>query len=401
MAAAITGLAQADGRTDSRELGPCKIFVVHPSAVLTDARAHGDGLLAYRYITELAKRGHRVAVACEDVDLQFAPPAYVTLHRIELRSKRGSLIGRAEYALKMRRLFRRLDAREQFDVAHQFNPVFAGLSLGLVGIDIPLVLGPYVAHWPSPRQSPAAARTRHGLNALQQRFASAILISGAAARSRVVSRRVAATNVYAVPYGVDLEMFPHTPLPEGDPAILFMAGFGIKKGVLVLLRAFERVAAQVGNARLVIAGDGPERDAVKAVAAQSAYADRIRFLGAVPRADVPQVFAECTVYCLPSLGEPYGMTLVEAMTTGRPVVATGVGGPADLVDPRGGILVPPADVPALADALVEILSDRQRSRVMGEYNRTAMIAYGWPAVIDRLEAVYADVIRQRGRARPA
>jgi hypothetical protein len=61
MATALTGPRQASAHDESTLARPCSVFVVHPSGVLTDMRAHGDGLLAYRYIRELARRGHRVA----------------------------------------------------------------------------------------------------------------------------------------------------------------------------------------------------------------------------------------------------------------------------------------------------------------------------------------------------
>jgi glycosyltransferase involved in cell wall biosynthesis len=375
--------------------GSRKIFIVHPSSLLTDYQAHGDGLLSYRYICELAKRGHRVFVACEAVRLRDPLPGNVTVFPLVLTLQRFGVLRRVEYAWKMRRLFVRLNRTLNFDVAHQFNPVFAGLSLGLVGLDVPVVLGPYVAHWSFKRSSRAKTFVLDTISRIQQRFADGIVISGPAARARIISRSVEERNVFTVPYGIDLEKFPHEPIPEGDPVILYLAGLSAHKGITVLLAAFDILASRVPRVRLVVVGDGPYRNQAREIANGSAYQDRITFSGSIARQNVPAALASCTVYCLTSFGEPYGMSLVEAMAAGRPVVATNSGGPADLVDRRGGMLVAPGDVPALVAALEEIITNPDLARAMGAFNRDAMTAYTWPTVIDRLEWVYDNVISHR------
>jgi glycosyltransferase involved in cell wall biosynthesis len=394
-------LSALSDRTDASHVArssekKLNIFIIHASAVLTDSRANGDGLLCYRFIRELALRGHRIAVACESVELQAPLPANVALYPLATRFP-TKLAERFEYALRMRRLFVRLNAIERFDLAHQLNPVYAGISLGLAGIDVPIVLGPYVAHWPSLRASRIKARIADTIAAAQQRFAAAIIVSGRSARARITSAGVAPDTVHTVPYGIDLDAFPEQPFPSGDPTILYLAGFAKRKGVLVLLAAFDLVAARIPNARLIVAGDGVERDQVRGVAARSPYRDRITFVGSVARKDVSRLIGRSTVYCLASFGEPYGMSLIEAMATGRAVVATNVGGPADLVDPRGGALVPPADPAAMARALETILLDPPLAQAMGAFNRQAVEAFSWDAVTDKLEAVYGQVV-DRSRA---
>jgi glycosyltransferase involved in cell wall biosynthesis len=371
----------------------CSIFIIHPSAVLTDWRPHGDGLLSYRFIRELALRGHRLCVACEQVDLRDPVPKNITLYPIKLRLTKFVLAERLEYVLKVRRLYKRLNAAEHFDIAHQLNPVEAGLSLGLTGIEIPLVLGPYVAYWPFARASKFKAFILDAVNRLQQRSASAIVLSGPAAATRIVSKRIPADSIFTVPYGIDLNLFPEQPFPTDAALILYLGGFIERKGVFVLLQAFDELAARIPKARLVLAGGGAERERGEQIVAQSPFRDRISIVGPVARADIPKMIGNATVFCLPSFAEPYGMSLIEAMATGRPVVATSVGGPTHLVDRRGGILVEPGNPHALAAALETILLDPKRAGEMGVVNRRAMRAFDWPMVIDRLEAVYASVLR--------
>jgi glycosyltransferase involved in cell wall biosynthesis len=387
--ARLSGASIAPGRSSYR------IFVIHPSRLLTDYQAHGDGLLAHRYVTELAARGHRLAVACEAVDLAEPMPPNVELYPLLVRGANDG-IRRARYSWEMRKLFARLHARSRFDLAHQLNPVFTGLSLGLTGVRIPVVLGPYVTHWYDDRNGRLASALSDAVIRLQQRGAGAAIVSSRAARERILDRRLRERATFVVPYGIDLDAFPERPMPDGDPVILYLNWLAEKKGVFVLLDAFERVAARVPGVRLRIAGDGDDRDRVSAAVRSSKNADRIELLGKLSRREVAGALAASSVYCLPSFGEPYGMGVVEAMATGRPVVATAAGGPADLLAAGGGKLVRVRDPIALAEALIEIIENPGLAAAMGAANRRAAHAFAWPRVIDGIEAVYAAAVGRAG-----
>jgi glycosyltransferase involved in cell wall biosynthesis len=371
-----------------------RIFIIHPSRLFTDNRPHGDGLLAYRYVVELAARGHTLAVACEEVDLREPLPANVELYPFSARAENDAM-RRIRYAWEMRKLFARLHARHRFDLAHQLNPVFTGLSLGLTGVRIPLVLGPYVAHWYDDRSRRLPAVLGDAISRLQQRGADAAVVASRAARERIIDRRLRKRATFVVPYGIDLDAFPQRPLPPGDPVILYLNWLAEKKGIFVLLDAFDRVAARIPRVRLRIAGDGEERERVASAVRSSKYAGQIELLGKLSRQQVVDALAASTVYCLPSFGEPYGMSVVEAMATARPVVATAAGGPTELLDTAGGRLVRVGDPAALGDALVEVLETPGLAEAMGVANREAVRAFDWPRVIDQIEAVYAIALGSR------
>jgi glycosyltransferase involved in cell wall biosynthesis len=101
----------------------------------------------------------------------------------------------------------------------------------------------------------------------------------------------------------------------------------------------------------------------------------------------------CAVYCLPSYGEPFGMSALEAMACGKPIVATDAGGLRHLVVDQGGRRVPPGDANALATALREILATPELRREMGKHNRRLIEErYAWPHVIGRLEDIYREAM---------
>lgn len=382
------------------------IFIPHCSDLLTDHLPHGDGLVAHGFIERLAGRGHQLYVAAERAELAKPFPPNVRLFVFASRSKRAAG-RRAEYMLNVRRLYRRLSGQVPFDLIHQLNPVFTGMSLALWGAKVPIVLGPYVADWPSKRRSnslggaigSALDKVRSTIAGLQQSRAEVLLLTTEAARQRIKTRK--RKTSYILPHGVDSDYFSPYPSQEesrGNPqAILFLASVVERKGIFDLLEAFERLASQAPEPELWIAGGGEELETAKAAAGKLQCNRRIRFLGSCTRAEALDLLRRATLVCLPSHGEPFGMGIAEAMSCGKPVVVTNAGGLASLVDLEGGLRVPVGSPKDLADALGRILKDEELRRSMSLFNRQKVIeTMAWDRVIDRLEAIYRTVLKTGG-----
>jgi glycosyltransferase involved in cell wall biosynthesis len=140
--------------------------------------------------------------------------------------------------------------------------------------------------------------------------------------------------------GVDLERFTVQPAPEGLTRYVCIGSLIERKNVLRLARAFERL----GEGTLTFVGDGPLR-------AQLEGRPGIELTGALPYDRIPAQIAAAHVVCQPSLIEPFGQAVLEAMACGRSVVATRIGGPPEFVPPEAGVLIDPVDEDALVDAL--------------------------------------------------
>jgi glycosyltransferase involved in cell wall biosynthesis len=326
------------------------VFILHPSDLLTDHKPNGDGLIAFQFIRNLAARGHRLHIAVREAALQQDPPPNVTLYPIRCLVKLP-LVSRLEYMVRVRRLFQKLRSTEKIDVLHQMNPVFTGLSLAFAGVRLPLVLGTIVPRWPEESADANSGMmrrlfsgARNMIAAVQQRFATALLLTSPAAMNRIPFPRQVQHKIRYLQHGVDLHRFTADsatrPTDGNHPVILFLANLVRRKGIFTLLEAFELVAARMPECRLAIAGGGEESQAVARLVKAMPCASSVDLLGSVDRAEACRLLRSCTVYCLPSFGEPFGTTILEAMSCGKPVVSTCTGGTPHFLPPEGGRLVP-------------------------------------------------------------
>lgn len=395
---------------------PLTIFVPHCSALLTDHRPYGDGLIAHGFIAHLARRGHRLHVAAQKVALREPLPSNVTIYEIPCGSS-GRIAKRAEYMLRVRRLLKTLRKNTRFDLIHQMNPVFTGISLALAGSGLPLVLGTYVARWPEDPDSLSAAgwskravqAGRNALSAIQQWQADALLLTTPAAWNRMPNPGAVRGRTHFLPHGIDTDLFSpgdDSRLGVGSadelPSVLFFANVLKRKGIFTLIEAFPAVLSEFPTARLVVAGDGPALTAVTRRVDELGYRDRVDFLGRQERSDAPALYRKCSIYCFPSFAEPYGTTLVEAMSCGKPVAAADSGGPAHLVSEKGGAFFRAGDVQALSRVLCDLLRNPERRAAMGRHNRQVVEAtMSWNQVAERLEHIYEITLsRNRGSALP-
>jgi glycosyltransferase involved in cell wall biosynthesis len=378
------------------------IFVVHGSHRLTDHAAHGDGLIAWGFIKALAARGHRVWVAAPRIDVLERDVPGITLFELRPRT-RGKITQVVEYAVRSRLLYERLAREVRFDVIHQMNPVVRGYSFGMIGIRTPLVLGPYNGDWPvSPptgalivRSRQVIARTaRFIVDLLMQIQAKALLVTTPYALNRLPGVNPQSPKLHVVPNGInDKEFSPANSSESCEPSVstILMVGNATHKGIYTMLAAFEVVASSLPSVELAIAGGGPQTADVRARVAASPHRERYRLLGSISRSDMPRVIADARVVCVPSFGEPFGMIVLEAMASGKPVVGTNIGGIPYLLGVESELLFPPGDHAALARILSRLIVDRDLCVAIGLENRKRVAEhFTWESVARDLESAYAS-----------
>jgi phosphatidylinositol alpha-mannosyltransferase len=196
-----------------------------------------------------------------------------------------------------------------------------------------------------------------------------------------------------VPNGIDVDRFRDVePFPwarDGIPRILFVGRYNEpRKGFKYLLRAMPSIHLQFPDARLVVAGGGkPDRfDGL-----MERYGVRnVDFVGLVTPEELPRYYASCDLFCAPSIsGESFGIVLLEAMASGRPVVAGDIPGYRSVMtDGKEGLLAPPKNPHALALAIVRLLADApMRYRLAAAGQETAS-RYAWPEIASQVLTVY-------------
>jgi 2-deoxystreptamine N-acetyl-D-glucosaminyltransferase/2-deoxystreptamine glucosyltransferase len=225
--------------------------------------------------------------------------------------------------------------------------------------------------------------------------AEAVIALTPSAARLLSSDGIPADRVHVIPPGYHPGLFaaaaadPFPGLPR--PRVAYVGRLAPQKDVGTLLDAFARIGP---GPQLVLVGDGPDRRALQRRA--QPFGARVHFTGFLPHAQIPAVLRHVDMLVLPSLYEDLSSVLIEAMASGLPVVATRVGGTADLVnDGVNGLLVAPRDPAALATAISRILGDPAAAARMASAARRTAAAYAWPDLARNVLDVYRQVTAGR------
>ncbi|MBA3788861.1 glycosyltransferase family 4 protein [Patescibacteria group bacterium] len=200
------------------------------------------------------------------------------------------------------------------------------------------------------------------------RRANHIICSSNSVRLNFLSKYSAKTST--ITPAVDVSIF--SPMPEKRakrPTILFVAGLGIAeqhKGLITLIEAVKALQSEMPNVHLVIVGDGDMRNEYEHKVKELDLQKNVSFTGRLTGADLSEQYQRAHVFALPSINESFGMTIIEAMASGLPVVASNIGDiPSLVTDSQTGFLIPPGNVGLLKEKLLELLQNPELERTFG------------------------------------
>jgi len=362
------------------------IKVLH---ILTDTNIGGAGRYLFNLLPQRDKSSFDVIVAC---------PGGGELER-QLR-KQGIKVytfegGESSANFKHIKQLRQIISRENIDIVHTHASLAGRIAGKLSGCKVVM--------------------TRHGLgkggNGLIKRiitriisnlFTDRIIAISRAVKIDLIDSGVPAHMITTIYNGIDLSKFADVKgtlrkelgLSLDTPIVGIVARLVPEKGYEYAINAFYHVLKVFPSARLAIVGDGPLKEALEKMCVTLGIRENVDFLGY--RADVESLEADFNVFVLPSISEGLGLALLEAMALGKPAVATETGGIPEIIKHRAnGILVPHGNEKLLADAIVELLSNREQAKALGlAGQKTVYEKFSSAAMIEKTEKLYLEILKE-------
>jgi len=343
---------------------------------------------------ELGRSGHEVQVLAphspsresQDADL------HVPLGRsVPLPS--GGSIARVSLSWWLYPKVRALLRKEQFDVIHLHEPMAPILPLCVLEFSDSVNVGTFHASYA--RQH--LYRITHPIiKRWQQRLHGNIAVSPAARR---YVNNTFPGDYEIIPNGIDFKHFSTNvaPMPQyqdGKINILFVGRLEKRKGLRYLLEAYGKLKWDLPNIRLIVVGPGnPDKESYRVMSSQNLQ--DVEFVGRVSYDDLPRYYASADIFCSPATGaESFGIVLLEAMSAGKPVVASDIEGfRGVMTHGEQGLLVPKKDSNALAEALRMLACDPELRRKLGGNGNRLAEEYRWEVVAGRVEAYYNTCLK--------
>jgi glycosyltransferase involved in cell wall biosynthesis len=370
-------------------------FVVshfHPMESGAERQALAQGV-------ELVRRGHAVHVVTKAISWLPRESEYggVKVHRWVKTSTIGPLFG-LSFVVGVARALRRL--RPEYDLIHTHQGLWEAIA---TGASRPLLQGAPTLVQPASSgyfgEAEELARTR-GSRTLRKIILrnTAFAAISADIEAQWLALGVEPSRMIRMASGVDAHRFRPGPIPPEleatlppHPRVVFTGRLHPQKNLDVLLEAWPDLVERTG-ASLILVGQGVERERLEAKARELGIADRVHFAG--PVEDPSDYLRAADAFVLPSVAEGMSNSLLEAMSTALPCLASDIGGNTDLLEPEGaGILLPGHEPAAWTEALARILTDPELARRLGAKARGRVEAeFAIERVIDRYQRLYARLI---------
>ena len=292
----------------------------------------------------------------------------------------GGSIARVSLSVWLRPHIRRLLEEEQFDILHIHEPLAPLLPLVILSLSNAVNIGTFHAfhgsskiHWAS----------KYFVENTAQKLDGRIAVSEPALR---YASKDFPGEYTIIPNGIDFKRFnkdqnPISEFQDGKLNILFLGRLEKRKGLRYLLEAFSDLKWDYPNIRLIIVGIGNEDKTAYRIIAERHIEDVV-MVGAVSYVDLPRYYHSADIYCSPATGgESFGIVLLEAMASGKPVIATNIDGYSSVMTNRKeGILVDPESSLSIKNALEEMINDSKLRNDFAKNGLATALKYDWASV---------------------
>ncbi|CAN5118800.1 hypothetical protein BH18GEM1_BH18GEM1_06370 [soil metagenome] len=350
----------------------------------------GIEVLASRLVPALSDRGHRFTVITSHGNLDLADEEEIggtPIHRLPFRE---ALVGRDPAKLaRVRQRITRIEEEFRPEIRHLFSigsssyffcPPEAGRSPAIPTL---VTLHSMLPQGATAQLDGFLVRTIRAAD-----WVSTCSVQVLEATHRTIPEIRSFSS--AILNGVEMPVLKPAPLPFDPPVMLCIGRLSPEKGFDLVVEAFSGVADRYPSARMVLAGDGPDRMALEQRTERLGLAERVMFRGMIPPGRVAEILNEATVVVVPSRREGLGLSAVEAALMARPVVAAEIGGlPEVVLDGRTGLLVRPEDPTSIARAVISLLDDPRRATELGDAaRRRALHLFTLARCVDDYDGIY-------------
>ncbi len=371
-----------------------KVLLSSSAYELTDYYPASEGLAAYNIMDKLSDRVWFYAIS-GNVKIR-KPLKNAQIHEIKvvrddirLSNPMIALISGLYYQLSSFLISCKILFEKRVDIVHRMFPAIYGLTfdpISLVAerIDIPFVIGPICR----PVFSSPVVKGTYTLHLSTVKRASALIVQTKGLKGEY-SKILDPERIWVIPLGVDTDFFSpgQGNADKGWIEVLTVANLTERKGIEYLIRAVHSLRKH-HKVKLRIVGDGPEKRRLREMTSRLGLDEDVVFEGHVPRLKLRDLYRGADIFCLPSLAEPFGKVVIEAMACGKPAIVTDTEGPSQIVSHmKDGIIVPRGDYRKLAEA-ISLLLDRKLRISMGRSARKKAEEYSWKEVAEKLYKVY-------------
>jgi len=403
-------------------------ILISPAHTLLSPSYGSEVSCAYNIVARLAKRfGVQLDVVCGRAN-GLILPSYVRIFQVGF--DRGDIINRALFYFKYFGVSKRL--YESADVVHHMFPFGFRAGLNLLAIfghlrEKPFVIGPIQYpqeysdvtdyEWVSGRRG-LRAKLSYGLEgaiarSISQPISALHEITLGEAEALIFDSRKTLRlyeDLYSdllkdkvlevITPGVETEIFKYAPPAKKDYFEIMTVGYLLRrKGIQYLIEAMPLILREFKDVRLRIVGDGPFKGELVRLVKRLSLNDKVRYDGLIPRDELVKYYANCDVYVQPSLSEAFPSAIKEAMSVGRPVIATKVGFVEEhVIDGVNGFLVPREDVEKIANKVLLLLSDEGlRLKLSAKAREYAENNFDWDRIVKLWYCVYQRLLHDNGQ----
>lgn len=382
-----------------------EILVPSASHLLTDHLLSSEGISCYNLFQKLEKFGYHFEAISAQVNIK-KPLSNVTVHQTGSFEQSPTsnpiekYLSHTEVLIRSYQKSQEILQKQEIDIIHHMLPAVYNQTFDLLAFITknrrqPFVLGPISAHvYPRPIDEKILSKLTSKLHRKTIQNCDRLITVTDQVKT-LYSKVFDVEKIWTMPLGVDTNLFvPPKNVSQKDNYEILFAGYLYKlKGVEYLIRAMQIVAKEHRGVKLRIVGNGPDKPRLKRLAETLRIGYDVIFEGLVPHTQMPRYYQRCDIFCFPTLGEPFGKAVIEAMACAKPVIASSIGGPAEIIqNEQTGLLVPPAQPKVLATKINELLDDGKKAEQMGANARKAVTEkYSWEKISETYHGLYKSL----------